>query len=129
MRDQTLLTYDYIISKPPLDENTLTHYGVKGMKWKRHKAKKVAMARYQIPGSSQGQALIDISAKAGEYLRKKMVLDNLNNPSLAATYDGQQHYVKDPLGGDAMWNPNSAQYKIRKKISKLSEKKKKSDKK
>lgn len=25
--------YDYIITKPPLDEDTLAHYGVPGMKW------------------------------------------------------------------------------------------------
>lgn len=29
--------YDYITSKPPLNEDTLAHYGVKGMKWKRRK--------------------------------------------------------------------------------------------
>ena len=25
--------YDYIITKPPLNEETLAHYGIKGMKW------------------------------------------------------------------------------------------------
>lgn len=29
--------YDYIITKPPLNEDTLAHYGVKGMKWRKHK--------------------------------------------------------------------------------------------
>ena len=29
--------YDYVITKPDLNEDTLTHYGVKGMKWKRRK--------------------------------------------------------------------------------------------
>ena len=28
--------YDYIIEKPPLNEDTLVHYGVKGMKWRKH---------------------------------------------------------------------------------------------
>lgn len=32
--------YDYIISKPELNEDTLAHYGVKGMKWRKHKAKR-----------------------------------------------------------------------------------------
>lgn len=27
------MTYDYVITKPPLDEDTLTHYGVVGMRW------------------------------------------------------------------------------------------------
>lgn len=34
------MIYDYIITKPPLNEDTLAHYGVKGMKWKKRKAKK-----------------------------------------------------------------------------------------
>lgn len=29
--------YDYIIEKPELNEDTLTHYGIKGMKWKKRK--------------------------------------------------------------------------------------------
>lgn len=32
------MTYDYIITKPELCEETLAHYGVKGMKWKYHKS-------------------------------------------------------------------------------------------
>lgn len=27
--------YDYVTSKPELDENLLMHYGIKGMKWKK----------------------------------------------------------------------------------------------
>ncbi len=30
------MSYDYIIEKPPLNEDTLAHYGVKGMKWRHH---------------------------------------------------------------------------------------------
>ena len=30
------MVYDYITTKPPLDEDTLAHYGIKGMKWKNH---------------------------------------------------------------------------------------------
>jgi len=31
--------YDGVIEKPELNEETLAHYGIKGMKWKNHKAK------------------------------------------------------------------------------------------
>lgn len=33
------MDYDYVITKPDLNEDTLAHYGVKGMKWRKHKAK------------------------------------------------------------------------------------------
>ncbi len=33
------MIYDYVVTKPPLNEDTLTHYGVKGMKWRKRKAK------------------------------------------------------------------------------------------
>ena len=33
------MIYDYVINKPSLDD-ALEHYGVKGMKWKKHKKKK-----------------------------------------------------------------------------------------
>lgn len=33
------MDYDYVITKPDLNEETLAHYGVKGMKWRRHKIK------------------------------------------------------------------------------------------
>lgn len=36
--------YDYITSKPPLDENTLAHYGVPGMKW-GHRKQRVLVGR------------------------------------------------------------------------------------
>ena len=29
--------YDYIITKPELNEDTLAHYGVKGMRWRNRK--------------------------------------------------------------------------------------------
>ena len=34
------MVYDYIITKPPLDEECLAHYGIKGMKWRSKKKKK-----------------------------------------------------------------------------------------
>jgi len=43
------MVYDYIITKPPLDEDTLAHYGVKGMKWRRVKNK----IKNSLPGASK----------------------------------------------------------------------------
>lgn len=31
--------YDYIIEKPELNEETLAHYGVKGMKWRKKRSR------------------------------------------------------------------------------------------
>ena len=35
--------YDYVIEKPELNEETLAHYGVKGMKWRKHKTPRQRM--------------------------------------------------------------------------------------
>lgn len=40
------MIYDYVVTKPSLDNNTLTHYGVKGMKWRRSRKKNI------VPGTS-----------------------------------------------------------------------------
>lgn len=48
--------YDYIIEKPELNEDTLAHYGVKGMKWKKH-----LKGKYY-----------SLKSKAGEKITKKL---------------------------------------------------------
>lgn len=40
--------YDYIITKPPLDEDTLAHYGIKGMKWHKHLKSKYYSAKSKL---------------------------------------------------------------------------------
>lgn len=35
------MIYDYITTKPPLNNETLAHYGIKGMKWRRRKNKTI----------------------------------------------------------------------------------------
>lgn len=52
------MTYDYIITKPPLNEDTLAHYGVKGMKWRQHNK-----AMYQKTGSEAYKILSEWSDK------------------------------------------------------------------
>ena len=39
------MDYDYVITKPDLNEDTLAHYGVKGMKWKRHKLRTKSLSK------------------------------------------------------------------------------------
>ena len=63
------MIYDYIITKPPLDEETLMHYGVKGMRWGQRKRELRSM------GLSRRQARKQIKA---EKLREKYK-DRLND--------------------------------------------------
>jgi hypothetical protein len=45
--------YDGVIEKPELNEETLAHYGIKGMKWKNHKAKILEEADKEKKQSSE----------------------------------------------------------------------------
>ena len=42
------MMYDYIIEKPELNEDTLAHYGIKGMKWKNHVRKVLINGRGRL---------------------------------------------------------------------------------
>lgn len=55
-----MIMYDYIITKPPLDDDTLTHFGVKGMKWGVRKDK-------DKPVSARKQKRIDKKNKIKQY--------------------------------------------------------------
>ena len=44
--------YDYIINKPELNEDTLSHYGIKGMKWRKH-----LKGKYYSLKSKAGEAI------------------------------------------------------------------------
>ena len=48
--------YDYIITKPPLDEDTLAHYGVKGMRWHHRKgsSNRPSSRKRNIKGKGSG---------------------------------------------------------------------------
>lgn len=51
------MTYDYVTTKPELNEDTLQHYGVKGMKWRHRKARikgKTLEARAKINRKLRG---------------------------------------------------------------------------
>lgn len=117
-----MMEYDYIITKPPLDENTLAHYGVKGMKWRRYKKRNTqTRSRIEIPGAKQGQALGEGIINLGKKIRKATGLDAFKTSSIG---QGNTHYVKDPLGSDWLYDPHTANYKLRKWASGIKKKKK-----
>ena len=64
--------YDYVITKPSLDE-ALKHYGVKGMEWGQHKYIKRANGSYYYPEGSGGS-----SAKYSEYKKGDPDFDRKN---------------------------------------------------
>ena len=71
-------TYDGIVIKPELDD-ALEHYGVKGMKWKKRKAK--------LKGK-----IID---KATKFNRKMFIT---NDPSEVTTNYGKSNRIKNGKG-------------------------------
>lgn len=63
------MTYDGVITKPSLDD-ALKHYGVKGMKWKKHKNKDLKDRGYE---SAEGRKKLYLD------LDKKMLYDVYRN--------------------------------------------------
>ena len=94
--------YDYIINKPELNEDTLAHYGVKGMKWRRRKGSTVAGSGDKIekirrlkdgsPSSISSKGQLNI------YAGKERLYDpnkrNKNGQSLSSWK--QSYYLNDP---------------------------------
>lgn len=121
-----MIDYDYIITKPPLDENTLAHYGVKGMKWKRHKNRSTRSSglqnrKFEIPGAKQGRVVMNGMEYLAGKIRKATGLEGVLNSQAA----GETHWVKDPLGkSDWLYNPNTTKYKLRKWYADVKNKKK-----
>lgn len=68
------MTYDYIITKPPLDEETLMHFGVKGMRWGHRKQQLIAggmskrMAKRQVRLEKKQDRLANQSSKYSKWL-------------------------------------------------------------
>lgn len=55
------MIYDYIIEKPPLNEDTLAHYGVKGMKWRHRKGRKSTVRKARNRGKKNPYGFTDES--------------------------------------------------------------------
>lgn len=59
------MIYDYVIEKPELNENTLAHYGIKGMKWKNHIGRKLSVL--DILNSQKTKSLMKLASGKSSY--------------------------------------------------------------
>lgn len=69
-----MMEYDYIINKPELNEETLAHYGVKGMKWKHRKARMKTAANgvlIKARRKLKGMSADEISMNNGKFTFKR----------------------------------------------------------
>lgn len=73
-------SFTYSYEKPELNEYTLEHYGVKGMKWRKRKAKKDYIVKGHSSGGSQSVKYRSERAKASE------AADSASNPWEKAYY-------------------------------------------
>lgn len=94
--------YDYIIEKPELNEETLAHYGIKGMKWRKVKnriknslpgAAKRRKNKYTAQKIAEGEqkgryATVEERAKKFAYLydNRKNIYDNGKTASVNTKY-------------------------------------------
>lgn len=75
--------YDYVTSKPELDENLLMHYGIKGMKWKKR-----LKGLYYSSKSKIKEAKTKIN-------RKKL---GINDPSEITYFNGKRSFKEKDSG-------------------------------
>ena len=82
--------YDYIITKPPLDEDTLAHYGVKGMRWRHKKRKNTKKTgdKLRIPNSLR--TIADQAARARTNEEKAALLTAFYNQILGYSKSGER---------------------------------------
>ena len=121
--------YDYIIEKPELNEETLAHYGVKGMKWNKRKNKANHMAEDIIKGRRQ----IGTSGRTSSRGIKRGVSPYKEAPNITSTltYDGKgnkkgEYKVEETDSKDFMNSiANYTEREHNKMLNQLSKKKKK----
>lgn len=58
--------YDYVITKPELNEETLMHYGVKGMKWRKLKGR-IQSLKTKASRKKKGMRPEEVSYNNGAY--------------------------------------------------------------
>lgn len=70
-----MMAYDYVITKPPLNEETLMHYGVKGMRWGRRKQQLISQGYSRRQARRQvhlEKGLVDATNRISSYADKKI---------------------------------------------------------
>lgn len=82
------MMYDYVIEKPELNEDTLAHYGIKGMKWKNHLVKHLVNAKGRIK-SALGLNIPGLYRK-GDSDPHRIAMENMGYQS---TRDYARHIV------------------------------------
>lgn len=107
-----MMEYDYIITKPPLDDETLMHYGIKGMKWRRKKGRKSKtisrsrkkIKKYEVPGHEFGEGIAKLldKGKAALYNNSETYRKYYNwttDPTINAnaSNNGNQKYSQEEI--------------------------------
>ena len=90
------MTYDYIITKPELNEETLAHYGVLGMKWGHRKLdRQLARSKKDRVSTMTGRANHKINKNARFDKRINRAKSKGNNEKVKTLQSKKRAYNKD----------------------------------
>ena len=104
------MIYDYIITKPELSEDTLSHYGIKGMKWKKRSRGQVIKGRKNGYKGAKERLYADADKKAKLYKDDKSLV-NKGYPSSEGRVAGM--YIAN------QWNPETQSYDKAAQVTKI----------
>lgn len=119
------MIYDYVVTKPPLNEETLAHYGIKGMKWKKRKAKlkgKALELRAKVNRKLNGvKDPNTITGKNGKGIMPNPGYgkygDYKSGNLTKGTQAGRSRAGMKSYGGGENWNPKTNDERLAKKCS------------
>lgn len=77
------MVYDYVTTKPELNEETLMHYGIKGMKWRKHIKGKYYSTKSKLQGLNT---------------KIKRKVNGINNPEEVSATTKAQTYITTSNG-------------------------------
>ena len=100
--------YDYIVTKPPIDD-ALMHYGIKGMKWRKHLANlksKASLLKTKVNRKLRGMSADQISYNSG-----KNTFMRYDDGKASSTSNAQGNKkVKNPLLNKKVSETNNKGY-------------------